>query len=72
MACTCRLVGALDIGYNGVFDINITHRREVLQLITGEIARMPLITTITIAAYPFTSADQFEPTSCPSNFSAFF
>ena len=72
MACTCRLVGALDIGYRGVYDINISHRREVINLLNGEIARMPLITTITISAYPFEPGAVFEPTSCPTNFNASF
>jgi len=72
MACTCRLVGALDIGYRGVYDINISHRREVINLLNGEIARMPLITTITISAYPFDPGAVFEPTSCPTNFNASF
>lgn len=72
MACECKLVGSLEIGYGGVFDINISHKREVLQLLNGDTARMPLITTITISAYPFDKGVQFEPTSCPSNFSASF
>jgi len=72
MACTCKLVGSLDIGYRGVYDINVSHRKEVINLLNGDVAKMPLITTISINAYPFLPGEDFRPTSCPVNFNATF
>ena len=72
MACTCKLVGSLNIGYNGVQSVDVKHRRSTVVYPSSDLdlGLMPTITTITLVAYPREIA--FRPTTCPVSLNATF
>lgn len=72
MACTCKLVGSLDIGYRGVQSIDVNHRRSTVVYPSEDLdlGVMPVVTTITMVAYPREIA--FRPTTCPVSLNATF
>jgi hypothetical protein len=71
MACDCRIVGDLDIGLNGVFNINVSTNAKISKTAEGVIVRDPDERTITLSAYPFLPGES-KKTGCPIKINSHF
>ncbi len=71
MACECRIVGNLDIGLNGVFNINVSTNAKVSKTVDGDIVKAPKERTISISAYPFMPGE-LDRTGCATKISSQF
>ena len=69
--CGCRIVGALDIGIDGVFNINVSANTQVSKSMDGTVVVGPKEKIISISAYPFAPGES-DKTGCPIKISSQF
>lgn len=69
--CDCRIVGALDIGIDGVFSINVSANTSVSKTMDGNVVIGPKEKTISISAYPFLPGES-DKTGCAVKISSQF
>ena len=69
--CECRIVGGLDTGINGIFNINVSANTQVSKSMDGTVVVGPKEKTISISAYPFAPGES-DKTGCAVKISSQF